>query len=108
MNDNKLASNISLGSALAALVFGLSGQIAIAVCVVGLVASLSPNLRSDLKDNMEDAVRDLHKTRRWMERNSQIKRIEIEFPFMDYDDIRLITGKGLAIRSFGKGGWTDV
>ncbi|MFA4133573.1 MULTISPECIES: hypothetical protein [Brevibacillus] len=108
MDDNKLESNISLGTALAGIVFNLSRPAAIAVGIISLVTSLSINLRGDLEKNIEIAVKDLHKTRRFMRDNPQYTKIEIEFPFMDYDDIRLITGKGLVTRVYGKGGWVEM
>ncbi|MDN9012454.1 hypothetical protein [Brevibacillus laterosporus] len=108
MDDNKLASNISLGTAIAGTVFNLIRPAAIAVGIVSLVTSLSTNLRGDLENNIEKAVRDLHRTRRFMRDNPQYTKLEIEFPFMDYDDIRLITGKGLVTRLYGKSGWIEM
>ncbi|MDF9414314.1 hypothetical protein E1B06_22080 [Brevibacillus laterosporus] len=108
MDDNKLASNISLGTAIAGTVFNLIRPTAIAVGIVSLVTSLSTNLRGDLENNIEKAVRDLHRTRRFMRDNPQYTKLEIEFPFMDYDDIRLITGKGLVTRLYGKSGWIEM
>lgn len=43
-----------------------------------------------------------------MRDNPQYKKIEIEFLFMDYDDIGLITGKGLVTRVYGKDGWVEM
>ncbi|MCR8995112.1 hypothetical protein [Brevibacillus laterosporus] len=108
IDDNKLATNISLGSAITGTVFNLIRPDAMAVGIVSLVTSLSTNLRGDLENNIEQAVRDLHRTRRFMRDNPQYTKLEIEFPLMDYDDIRLITGKGLVTRVYGKSGWTEM
>ena len=46
---------------------------------------------------------DMHDTRRFMKRNGY-RKAKLEFPFMDYEDIRLITGKGNILRLQDKNG----
>jgi len=68
-----------------------------------LVASLSPNLKKQLEDNIRIAIDDMHDTRRFMKRNGY-RKAKLEFPFMDYEDIRLITGRGNILRLQDKNG----
>ncbi|NRR03645.1 hypothetical protein QIH01_01310 [Brevibacillus brevis] len=107
MDDNKLETNLSISLALAGLVFNLTRAAGIAVGVVALVLSLSTDLRGDLEKNIRIAIDDMHDTRRFMKRNGY-RKVKLEFPFMDYDDIRLITGKGEALRVLGKNGWETL
>lgn len=103
MDDNKLEATISITAALAGLVFKLSRIGGIVVGVIGLVTSLSTDLRSDLERNIRKAIKDMHDTRRFMKRNGY-RKAKLEFPFMDYEDIRLITGKGNILRLQDKNG----
>ncbi|OUQ85206.1 hypothetical protein B5G50_28330 [Brevibacillus brevis] len=107
MDDNKLQTNLSISLSLAGLVFKLSRPAGIAVGVVALALSLSTDLRADLEKNIQIAIEDMDDTRRFMKRNGYTK-VKLEFPFMDYDDIRLITGKGEALRVLGKNGWETL
>ncbi|GEB33183.1 MULTISPECIES: hypothetical protein [Brevibacillus] len=106
MDDNKLEATISITAALAGLVFKLSRIGGIVVGVIGLVTSLSTDLRSDLERNIRKAIKDMHDTRRFMKRNGYSK-VKIEYPFMDYKNMRLITGKGEALRVLGDR-WEDL
>ncbi|GEB31164.1 MULTISPECIES: hypothetical protein [Brevibacillus] len=103
MDDNKLANMASLTASVIGIVFNLVRPLSIAVGVVGLVASLSPNLKKQLEDNIRIAIDDMHDTRRFMKRNGY-RKAKLEFPFMDYEDIRLITGKGNILRLQDKNG----
>ncbi|WP_340673719.1 hypothetical protein [Brevibacillus agri] len=66
MDDNKLANMASLTASVIGIVFNLVRPLSIAVGVVGLVASLSPNLKKQLEDNIRIAIDDMHDTRRFM------------------------------------------
>ncbi|MED1645803.1 hypothetical protein P4U99_21890 [Brevibacillus agri] len=103
MDDNKLANMASLTASVIGIVFNLVRPLSIAVGVVGLVASLSPNLKKQLEDNIRIAIDDMHGTRRFMKRNGY-RKAKLEFPFMDYEDIRLITGRGNILRLQDKNG----
>ncbi|MFA4133575.1 MULTISPECIES: hypothetical protein [unclassified Brevibacillus] len=107
MDDNKLATMTSLTATVIGIVFNLVRPLSIAVGVVGLAASLTTNLRDELEKNIQIAINDMDDTRRFMKRNGY-KKVKMEFPFMDYDDIRLITGKGEALRVLGKDGWETL
>ena len=82
MDDNKLANMASLTASVIGIVFNLVRPLSIAVGVVGLVASLSPNLKKQLEDNIRIAIDDMHDTRRFMKRNGY-RKAKLEFPFFD-------------------------
>lgn len=107
LDDNTLATRLSIGAALAGILFNLTRKASIAVGVVGLALSLQTSLRDELEKNIRIAIDDLHDTRRFMKRN-RYSKVKMEFPFMDYKEIRLVTGKGEAIRVLGDDGWESL
>ncbi|TKI58408.1 hypothetical protein E8L90_25105 [Brevibacillus antibioticus] len=97
MDDNKLETYLSISASLAGIVFSMSRVAGIVVGVIGLVNSLSISMKDDLEKNIRIAIDDMDDTRHFMKRNGYTK-VKLEFPFMDYEDIRLITGRGNILR----------
>lgn len=65
-------------------------------------------MKEDLTKHVQSANRELNKIRRFMRDNPRYEKVEIEVPFMDFDDFRLIYGKGVVTRVKTRNGWIPM
>lgn len=108
MDDHALEKKLSIAASLAAVVFAVTRKANWALFVVSFALGLSTTLKEDLIKNVRSANRELNKIRRFMRDNPDYTKVEIELPFMDADNFRLITGKGVVKRVRTRNGWIPM
>ncbi|WP_094702812.1 hypothetical protein [Brevibacillus laterosporus] len=84
LNSNRLLSGLGSVASVLGLAFVTGTPAGIVTGITGILASITPNEKAVLKEMVYDGFWALSYEERWLRKNPEYDRIEIELPFIEY------------------------